>query len=67
MDYNLPGSSIHGILQARILEWLPFPSSQDLPNPGIKPMSPALEADSLPLCHLGYYSYLLLLLNNIIE
>ena len=25
MDYNLPGSSIHGIFQARILEWMPFP------------------------------------------
>ena len=36
---SLPGSSVHGILQAKILEW-------DLPNPGIKPlslMSPALE------------------------
>ena len=40
-----PGSSVHGILQARILEWLPFPSPGDLPDPGIKPMfltSPAL-------------------------
>ena len=27
---------------------LPFPSSEDLPNPGIKPGSPALQADSLP-------------------
>ena len=34
-----PGSSVPGILQARILEWLPFPSSGDLPNPGIKPTS----------------------------
>ena len=38
----------HGILQARILEWLAFPSPGDLPNPGIKPMSPTLQADSLP-------------------
>ena len=37
-----PGSSVHGISQARILEWLPFPSSGDLPKPGIKPASPAL-------------------------
>ena len=36
-----------GILQARILEWLPCPPSGDLPNPGIKPRSPALKADSL--------------------
>ena len=27
---------------------LPFPSPEDLPNPGIKPLSPALQADSLP-------------------
>ena len=31
----------------------PFPSPGDLPNPGIKPTSPALQADSLPLSHLG--------------
>ena len=37
-----------GILQARILEWVPFPSPGDLPNPGIKPGSPTLQADSLP-------------------
>ena len=47
MDYSLPGSSIHGILQARILEWVPFPSPGDLPNPGIEPRSSALQADSL--------------------
>ena len=33
MDYSLPGSSVHGILQARILEWVAIPSSRDLPNP----------------------------------
>ena len=37
MDYSLPSSSVHGILQARILEWLPFPSPEDLPDPGIEP------------------------------
>ena len=42
------GSSVHGILQARRLEWVAFPSPGDLPNPGIKPRSPALQADSLP-------------------
>ena len=30
---------------------LPFHSPGDLPDPGIKPMSPALQADSLPLSH----------------
>ena len=39
---------VHGILQARILEWVAFSSPEDLPNPGIEPRSPALQADSLP-------------------
>ena len=30
---------------------LPCPRPEDLPNPGIKPWSPALQADSLPLSH----------------
>ena len=48
MDYSLPGSSVHGVLQARILEWvLPFSPPGDLPDPGIEPGSPALQADSL--------------------
>ena len=40
--------TVHGILQARILEWIAFPFSRALPNPGIKPRSLALQADSLP-------------------
>ena len=43
MDYT-----VHGILQARILEWVAFLFSVDLPESGIKPRSPALQADSLP-------------------
>ena len=47
----------HGILQARILEWLAFFSPPgDLPNPGIEPtspVSPALQADSIPTEPLG--------------
>ena len=43
------GYTVHGILQARILEWVAFPFSRDLPNPGIEPRSPALQADSLPV------------------
>ena len=35
-------------LQARKLEWIAFPSPGDLSNPGIKPRSPALQADSFP-------------------
>ena len=37
-----------GILQARKLEWVPMPSSRGSSNPGTKPRSPALQADSLP-------------------
>ena len=48
MDCSPPGSSVPGILQARILEWVAFPSPEDLPNPGINPGSSALQADSLP-------------------
>ena len=40
--------TVHGILQARILEWVPFISPWDLPNPRIEPSSPILQADSLP-------------------
>ena len=40
MDYT-----VHGILQARILE--SFPSPGDLPNPGIEPRSSTLQVDSL--------------------
>ena len=47
MDCSLPGSSLHGILQARVLEWVAFPSPGTLPNPGIEPRSPALQADAL--------------------
>ena len=39
---------VHGILQARILEWVAFPFSRNLPNPGIEPRSPALQVNSLP-------------------
>ena len=34
---------------------LPFPSPGDLPDPGIKPEFPALQADSLPLVKNGYF------------
>ena len=47
MESSLPGSSVHGILQARILEWV-FSSPGDFPYPGTEPRSPALQADSLP-------------------
>ena len=47
MDCSPPGSSVHGILQARILEWVAILFSRDLPDLEIKPGSPALQEDSL--------------------
>ena len=47
MDYSPPGSSVHGILQARVLKWVAISFSRDLPDPGIKPRSPTLRADTL--------------------
>ena len=47
MDCSPPGCSVHGILQASILEWVGISFSRDLYNPGIEPRSPALQADSL--------------------
>ena len=44
MDYSLPGSSVHGILQARILEWVAMPSSRGFPDPGIELASRILPA-----------------------
>ena len=54
VDYSLPGSSIHEILQARILEWVDTPVSRDLPNPGMEPASLTSlhwQAGSLLLVH----------------
>ena len=49
MDYT-----VHGILQARVLEWVAFPFSGDLPDPGIEPRSLTSQADSLPSSKLKY-------------
>ena len=48
MDCSPPCSSVHGILQARILEWVAISFSEGLPNSGFEPGSPTLQADSLP-------------------
>ena len=53
IGHSPPGSSVCGILQTRILEWVAFPSPGDHPDPEIEPASPASpEADFLPLRHL---------------
>ena len=51
--------TVHGILQARILEWVAVPFSRDLPNPEVKPRSPTLLVDSLPAEPPGKPKYLL--------
>ena len=56
MDYSLPGSSVHEIFLARILEWVAKPSSRGSSHERIEPASPAspaLQVDSLPLSHQG--------------
>ena len=57
MDCSPPGSSVHGILQARILEWVAIPFSRGLLHPGIEPESPVLQADSWPSEPPGKPSY----------
>ena len=53
MTYSLPGSSVYGILQARMLEWVVVPSPGDLPDPGIESGSSALQANFSPSEPLG--------------
>ena len=47
MDCSLPGSSVHGILQDRILEWVATPFSRESSQSRIEPRSLALQMDSL--------------------
>ena len=54
VDSGPPDSSVHGILQARILKWVAMSSARGSSQPKIEPMSPespAFQADSLPLSH----------------
>ena len=44
MDCSLPGSSVHGVFQARILEWVAIPTPGDHLDPGIDPPSLASPA-----------------------
>ena len=61
MHCNPPGSTVHGIFQARTLEWAATSSSRDLPNPGIKPaspLSPILAGEFFTTELLGSLNYL---------
>ena len=53
MDCSMPGSSIHGISQARILKWVSISSSGDLPTQGLNPHLLHWQEASLQLSHLG--------------
>ena len=53
MDCSPPGSFVHGIFQARLLEWIAIPFSRGFSWCRIRLESPALQADSLPLSHQG--------------
>ena len=53
MGCSPPGSPVHGILQARKLEWVAIRFFRDVPDPEMEPRSSALQADSLPLSHQG--------------
>ena len=57
MDCSLPGSSVHRILQGRIVEWIAVPSSRDLPDPRIELVflmsNLHWQMGSLPLAPLG--------------
>ena len=47
VDCSLPGSSLHGLLQARILEWVAISFFRGSPHPGMEPGSPSLQAGAL--------------------
>ena len=68
MDCSQRGSSVHGILQARILGWAAIPPPGDLPHPGFEPASlPHLlhwQAGALPLVPMGSGFSLLYHFNN---
>ena len=48
---------VHGVLQARILEWVAMPPPGGLPDPGIELVSPALQVDFLLLSHRGSLTF----------
>ena len=52
-DCILPSSSVHGILQARILEWVAISFSRRSSQPRVEPGSPALQADFYPVSYKG--------------
>ena len=68
MDYSLPGSSVHGILQARILEWAAIPSSRGSPQP-TSPVFPELAGSGKPevidFIFILHFNFIFNLLTNV--
>ena len=67
MDCSPLGSSVHGILQERILDWVAISFSRDLFHPGIEHRSPALQVESLLTELRGNPSYWKLFLFIIVQ
>ena len=57
VGHGSPGSSSMEFSRQEYQSWLPFPSPGNLPNPGIKPRSPTLQADSLLFESPGTYNF----------
>ena len=55
IDYSLPGSSVHGIFQARVLEQVTISSSRGSSRPRNRICVSCIAGESLPLSHLGLY------------
>ena len=67
-DCSPPGSSVYGILQAKILEWVAISFSRRSSQPGTEPISPALQADFWLLRHPGSpHCFMLLLLQLLLS
>ena len=66
MDCSLSGFSVHGILQARISEWVTIPPPGDLPNPGIKsmPLTSPESAGMLFVTDTAWEAFVVLVADN---
>ena len=66
--YSISGSSLHGVFQSKILEWVCTPG--DLPDSGIEPLSlasPALARGFFTICHLSNpWTYMCMFTNTIL-
>jgi len=66
VDYSLPGSSVHGISQVRILEWVAISSLGDLPNPRMELASP-IKITNLLRVYVCVCTFLMAQINQQIE